>query len=59
MTDRVRGTALVVDVSDWLLETRTPYTLRMTLVVEADGVPKTTVEHSELVNADWGDHLNK
>jgi hypothetical protein len=59
MSDPVRGTALVADVNDWLLETRTPYTLRATLVVEADGVPKTTVEHSELVNASTGDHLLK
>jgi len=49
MGDPVRGTALVADVNDWLLETRTPYTLRATLVVEAEGVPKTTVEHSEVV----------
>jgi hypothetical protein len=49
----------VADANDWLLETRTPYTLRTTLVVEADGVPKTTVEHSEIVNASWGDHLDK
>jgi hypothetical protein len=59
MNDPVRGTALVVDVNDWLLETHTPYTLRATLVVGAEGVPKTTVEHSELVNASTGDHLLK
>lgn len=50
MQDPVRGTALVVDVNDWLLETSRPYTLRATLVVEAEGVPRTTVEHSETVH---------
>lgn len=59
MNDPVRGTALVVDVNDWLLETHKPYTLRTTLVVEAEGVPKTTVEHSEIVNADTGNHLDR
>ena len=59
MKDPVHGTALVADVNDWLLEKSTPYTLRTTLVVEADGVPKTTVEHSELVNASSGTHLDK
>jgi hypothetical protein len=59
MSDPVQGTALVANVNDWLLETRTPYTLRTTLVVEADGVPKTTVEHSETVNASTGTHLDK
>jgi hypothetical protein len=58
-TDPVRGTALVVAVNDWLLETHKPYTLRATLVVEADGVPKTTVEHCELVNASTGNHLDR
>ena len=59
MNDPVRGTALVADVNDWLLETRKPYTLRTTLVVQAEGVPKTTVEHSEIVNADTGTHLDR
>ena len=59
MADPVRGTALVVAVNDWLLETHTPYTLRATLVVRAEGVPKTTVEHSELVNASTGTHLDR
>jgi len=58
MQDQVTGTALIVAINSWLswpssgLE-QIGYLhsgpLTATLVIEADGVPKTTVEHSEQV----------
>jgi hypothetical protein len=50
MKDPVRGQALVVDINDWLMQNRTPYSLQATLVVTADGMSKVTVQHAEMVN---------
>lgn len=50
MKDAVHGQGLVVDISDWMTQTRTPYSLQATLVVEAQGLSKVTVQHSETVN---------
>jgi hypothetical protein len=58
MQDPVPGRALVVAINSWLewprsglaqIEYMYSGPLTATLVVEADGVPKTTVEHSERV----------
>jgi hypothetical protein len=58
MQDPVPGKALVVAINSWLewprsglaqMEYMYSGPLTATLVVEADGVPKTTVEHSERV----------
>jgi hypothetical protein len=46
MKDPVAGQALVVSVED-VLPTANPVTFRGKLVVSADGVAKTTVEHKE------------
>jgi hypothetical protein len=48
MKDPVKGTAFVVSANRWT-RTQVPSPLRAKLVVEGDGVPKTTVEHSERV----------
>ncbi len=50
MKDPISGQAVVVDISDWMTQTRTPYSLQATLVVEAQGLSKITVQHSEIVN---------
>jgi hypothetical protein len=50
MKDPVRGEALVVEANDWTPNVN-PHPLKATLVVHAEGVPKTTVEHDELVGA--------
>ncbi len=50
MKDPVLGQGLVVDISDWMTQTRTPYSLQATLVVQAQGLSKVTVQHSEIVN---------
>jgi hypothetical protein len=47
MKEPVHGTALVAKVNSWRGQQKGFYTVEATLVVEADGVPKTTVEHSE------------
>lgn len=47
MKDPVRGTALVANVNSWRGQQKGFFTVKATLVVEADGVAKTTVEHSE------------
>lgn len=46
MKDPVNGTALVVAVQD-VLPTANPIVFRGKLVVSAEGVPKTTVEHKD------------
>jgi hypothetical protein len=46
MKDQVSGTALVVAVDD-VLPTANPVLFRGKLVVSAEGVPKTTVEHKQ------------
>ena len=48
MKDPVKGTAFVVSANQWT-RTQVPSPLHAKLVVEGDGVPKTTVEHSERV----------
>lgn len=48
--DPVHGQGLVVDISDWMTQTRTPYSLQATLVVQVQGMSKVTVQHSEIVN---------
>jgi hypothetical protein len=48
MTDPVQGKAFVVSANNWT-RAQVPSPLRAKFVVEADGVPKTTVEHSEKV----------
>ena len=37
----------MANVNDWFGQQKGFFTVKATLVVEADGVPKTTVEHSE------------
>jgi hypothetical protein len=48
----VRGSALVVaaNISD---RYQNPQMLRVKLVVEAEGLPKTTVKHSQLIWGEW------
>jgi hypothetical protein len=54
MKDPVQGTAFVVSANSWTM-TQVPSPLHAKLVVQGDGVPKTTVEHSEKVWAKlWG-----
>ena len=48
MKDPVKGTAFVVSANFWT-RAQVPSPLRAKFVVEGDGVPKTTVEHSEKV----------
>jgi hypothetical protein len=48
MKDPVKGTAFVVSANQWT-RAQVPSPLHAKLVVEGDGVPKTTVEHSERV----------
>lgn len=48
MKDPVKGTAFVVSANDWT-RAQVPSPLHAKFVVEGDGVPKTTVEHSEKV----------
>jgi len=52
MKDPVRGTAVVVaaNMSD---RYKNPQVLKTKLVVEAEGVPKTTVTHSQLIWGEW------
>ena len=40
----------MADVNDWLMQDRTPYSLELTLVVDAPGLAKSTVEHAEMVS---------
>jgi hypothetical protein len=54
MKDPVKGTAFVVSANQWT-RAQVPSPLHAKLVVEGNGVPKTTVEYSERVGPKlWG-----
>ena len=55
LKDPVRGTAQVVAVNDWKFGTN-PNLCKMTLVLEAPGVPRTTVEHDNVM---WAHDIGK
>jgi len=54
MQDPVKGTAFVVSANSWT-RAQVPSPLHARLVVEGEGVPKTTVDHTEKVGPKlWG-----
>jgi hypothetical protein len=55
MKDPVQGTALVVAVNDWSFGTN-PNVCKMKLVLEAPGVPTTTVKHDNVI---WAHDIGK
>lgn len=55
MKDPVHGEA-VVAAANFSDRYQNPQMFRATLVVSADGLPKTTVKHSRLVWATWNFH---